>query len=165
MCAICHPRLRPRVDVTPGPYDEKNPRLAKQNICPNCLKTDIGGKNRGSNITMINYSIPVNDSQRLMIRCLLLLIFFLNASIVNAGDAKVGKQKSVACAACHGSKGISVHPTWPDLAGQDAQYIASQLKAFRDGVRKSAMMYPMTFDLNDKDIDDIAAYYSQLKCN
>ena len=114
---------------------------------------------------MIKYATPGNAPQQLMIRGLLLLIFFLISSIVNAGDAKVGKQKSVACAACHGSKGISVHPTWPDLAGQDALYIASQLRAFRDGVRKSAMMYPMTFDLNDKDIDDIAAYYSQLKCN
>lgn len=114
---------------------------------------------------MINYSIPDNDSQWLMIRGLLLLLFFLISSMVNAGDAEVGKQKSVVCVACHGSKGISVHTTWPNLAGQDAQYIASQLKAFRDGVRKSAMMYPMVFDLNDKDIDDIAAYYSQLKCN
>ena len=100
-----------------------------------------------------------------MIRVFLLLIFILNASIVNAGDAKVGKHKSVVCAACHGSEGISVHNTWPDLAGQDAQYLASQLKAFRDGARKSAMMYPMVFDLTDEDIDDIAAYYSQLKCS
>ncbi len=100
-----------------------------------------------------------------MIRGFLLLIFFLNASIVNAGDAKVGKQKSVVCAACHGRAGISVHTTWPDLAGQDAQYLASQLKAFRDGTRESAMMYPMAFDLTDKDMDDISAYYSQMKCN
>ncbi len=114
---------------------------------------------------MIKYTIPGYDSQQLMIRGLLLLLFFLIASIANAGNAEAGKQKSVACVACHGSKGISVHTTWPNLAGQDAQYLASQLKAFRDGVRKSAMMYPMAFDLNDKDIDDIAAYYNQLKCN
>ena len=114
---------------------------------------------------MTKYPIPGNDSQQLMIPGLLLLLFFLISSIANAGDAEVGKQKSVVCVACHGSTGISVHTTWPDLAGQDAQYIASQLKAFRDGVRKSAMMYPMAFDLTDKDIDDISAYYNQLKCN
>ncbi len=114
---------------------------------------------------MIKYAIPDNDPQQLMIRGLLLLLFFLISSIANAGDAEAGKQKSIVCVACHGSKGISVHTTWPDLAGQDAQYIASQLKAFRDGVRKSAMMYPVAFDLNDIDIDDIAAYYNQLKCN
>ncbi len=114
---------------------------------------------------MIKYAIPDNDPQQLMIPGLLLLLFFLISSIANAGDAEVGKQKSVVCAACHGSKGISVHTTWPDLASQDAQYIASQLKAFRDGVRKSAMMYPMAFDLSDNDIDDIAAYYNQLKCD
>ncbi len=114
---------------------------------------------------MIKHTIPANDSQQLMIRGLLLLLFFLISSIANAGNVEVGKQKAVVCVACHGNKGISVHSTWPNLAGQDAQYIASQLKAFRDGVRISAMMYPMAFDLDDKDIDDIAAYYNQLKCN
>ena len=113
---------------------------------------------------MTKYPIHGNDARQLMIRGFLLLMFFLNASIVNAGDAEVGKQKSAVCVACHWSNGISVHTTWPDLAGQDAQYIASQLKAFRDGLRISAMMYPMAFDLSDKDIDDIAAYYNQLKC-
>ena len=114
---------------------------------------------------MTKYPIPGNDARQLMIRGFLLLIFILNASITNAGDAKVGKQKSVACAACHGSEGISVHNTWPDRAGQDAQYLASQLKAFRDGARKSAMMYPMVFDLTGKDIDDISAYDSQFRCS
>ena len=114
---------------------------------------------------MTKYTIPDNSLQQLRIRGFLLLLFFLISSIANAGDAEVGKQKSVVCVACHGSNGISVHTTWPNLAGQDAQYIASQLKAFRDGTRKSVMMYPMAFDLGDKDIDNIAAYYSQLKCN
>ena len=114
---------------------------------------------------MTKYTIPDNGLQQLRIRGFLLLLFFLISSIANAGDAEVGKQKSVVCVACHGNNGISVHTTWPNLAGQDAQYIASQLKAFRDGTRKSAMMYPMAFDLSDKDIDNIAAYYSQLKCN
>jgi cytochrome c553 len=57
-----------------------------------------------------------------------------------------------------------VHATWPNLAGQDKQYLATQLKAYRDGTRQSAMMYPMAFDLTDEDIDDIADYFHQLKC-
>jgi len=114
---------------------------------------------------MIKHTIAGNASQQLMIRGLLLLLFFLIASIANAANVEAGKQKTVVCVACHGSKGISAYSTWPNLAGQDAQYLASQLKAFRDGGRKSEMMYPMAFDLTDKDIDDIAAYYNQLKCN
>jgi len=97
-------------------------------------------------------------------RGFLLLSCCLSSLIVDAGDAEIGKQKSAPCVACHGTDGISVYSTWPNLVGQDAQYIASQLKAFRTGTRKSAMMYPMVFDLSDKDIGDIAAYYNQLDC-
>lgn len=94
--------------------------------------------------------------------CLLLLCVF--PAMANAAEPKSPEQMVVSCIPCHGANGISVHTTWPNLAGQDRQYIATQLKAFRDGKRKSAMMYPMAFDLTDKDIDDIANYFHQLKC-
>lgn len=113
---------------------------------------------------MTLYARSREDNRKVSMRGFLLLLCCLCPLIVEAGDPEVGKQKSVPCVACHGADGISVYPTWPNLVGQDAQYIASQLKAFRIGTRKSAMMYPMAFDLSDKDIDDIAAYYNQLDC-
>ncbi len=113
---------------------------------------------------MTLYARSREDNRKVSMRGFLLLLCCLSPLIVEAGDPEVGKQKSVPCVACHGADGISVYSTWPNLVGQDAQYIASQLKAFRIGTRKSAMMYPMAFDLSDKDIDDIAAYYNQLDC-
>lgn len=81
---------------------------------------------------------------------------------VLAGDVDAGKAKAASCAGCHGATGISSNPMWPNLAGQQAGYLAKQMKAFRDGTRNDPMMSPMAKPLTDADIDNIAAYYSGL---
>jgi len=80
-----------------------------------------------------------------------------------AGDPEAGKAKASMCAGCHGPNGISANPLWPNLAGQQPGYLIKQLKAFRDGTRKDPMMEPMAKNLSDKDIEDLAAYFSSLK--
>ena len=80
-----------------------------------------------------------------------------------AADAAAGKAKSVVCAACHGANGISIAPMWPNLAGQKELYLSTQIKAFRDGVRKDPSMSPMVAGLTDADADNLAAYYAGLK--
>ena len=91
-----------------------------------------------------------------------LLILSL-ASVSFAGDAAAGKAKSVTCAGCPGSNGISNNPMWPNLAGQKQAYLASSLQMYRDGRRKNAMMSAMAKNLTDADIANLAAYYSSLK--
>jgi cytochrome c553 len=81
---------------------------------------------------------------------------------VLAGDATAGKAKAASCAGCHGAAGVSNNPLWPNLAGQQAGYLAKSLKAFRDGTRTDPMMGPMAKPLSDTDIDNLAAYYSGL---
>lgn len=76
------------------------------------------------------------------------------------GDAKAGKSKSAMCAACHSSNGIGTTDMYPNLAGQHADYIAKQLKAFKSGERSDAVMAPMAAGLSDQDMADIAAYYA-----
>ena len=89
---------------------------------------------------------------------------FLSTLTTNlfAADSDAGKAKAASCAACHGSVGISANPEWPNLAGQKDKYLANQIKAFRDGERKNALMSPMVSGLSDEDIANIAAYYSSL---
>ena len=89
---------------------------------------------------------------------------FIHPFLFAKGDAKLGKQKSVTCIACHGANGISNSPIWPNLAGQKEQYIIKQLKDFRSGARKEPSMSPMAKPLTDADIKNLAAYYSGLKC-
>lgn len=120
--------------------------------------------NAWRNWSVAEFTRSQEDTRKMLMRGFMLMLCCLSSLFAHAGDPEAGKQKSVACVACHGADGISVYSAWPNLVGQDAQYIASQLKAFRAGTRKSAMMYPMAFDLSDKDIDDIAAYYNQSDC-
>lgn len=83
------------------------------------------------------------------------------ASALN-GDPNAGKQKSVTCNSCHGLQGISPNEPWPNLAGQKAEYIVIQLKAFKEGSRKNVLMTPMAASLSERDMEDLAAYFSQL---
>jgi len=46
------------------------------------------------------------------------------------------------------------------LAGQHATYLASTLKAYREGSRANAIMAGMAAALSDDDIADLAAYYT-----
>lgn len=80
-----------------------------------------------------------------------------------AGDVQAGKQKAVTCVACHGADGNSNNPTWPNLAGQHAEYIRKQLEDFRDGSRKNDQMSPFATALTDQDIADLAVYYASLE--
>lgn len=76
------------------------------------------------------------------------------------GSAEAGQQKSLVCAACHGSDGNSANPDWPSLAGQHAGFIRLQLTAFRDGDRQNPLMSPMAIGLSDEDISDLAAFFA-----
>jgi len=86
--------------------------------------------------------------------------------LANAGDAAAGKSKAAMCAGCHGSNGVALIPSYPNLKGQNAGYIESSLKAYRGKTRtggQSAIMYGMAAALSDTDIANLAAYYSSLK--
>jgi len=75
------------------------------------------------------------------------------------GSAQAGATKAALCTACHGPNGNSTNPEWPRLAGQNAVYIAEQLRLFRSGARDNPVMKPMVANLTDQDISDIAVYF------
>src|SRR6185312_8835777 len=75
------------------------------------------------------------------------------------GKAADGAAKTAVCSSCHGPNGNSSNPDWPRLAGQNAVYIAEQLRLFRSGARDNPVMKPLAATLQDQDIDDIAVYY------
>ncbi len=66
-----------------------------------------------------------------------------------------------ACADCHGKDGNTpLDPSYPLLGGQYADYIEHALVAYRDGQREHALMSPQAKGLTDKQIADVAAYFS-----
>lgn len=64
------------------------------------------------------------------------------------------------CALCHGANGESASAIYPRLAAQHPQYLAKQLRDFRDGRRKSETMSDMARDLQDAEIDALADFFS-----
>jgi cytochrome c553 len=76
------------------------------------------------------------------------------------GSAQAGAAKAPVCFACHGPNGNSQNPAFPRLAGQNAVYIAEQLRLFHAGVRKNPVMQPMAAPLSDQDIDNLAVYFA-----
>jgi cytochrome c553 len=81
---------------------------------------------------------------------------FLAASPVLAADPQL-------CAACHGPEGNSILPANPSLAAQPEQFVSIQLYQFREGNRKDAQMTPMAANLSNKEMNELAAYFSKQK--
>ena len=83
-------------------------------------------------------------------------------SALPAGSVEAGATKAVVCQACHGANGNSTNPEWPSLAGIGADYIADQLKNFKDGKRANPVMMPNVANLSPADMADLGAYFDSL---
>ena len=71
-----------------------------------------------------------------------------------------------ACAACHGPNGAGMPAQYPRLAGQHAEYVEVQLKAFRSGERANdpnASMRMVAGKLSDREIQAVADYVAGLR--
>ena len=79
-----------------------------------------------------------------------------------AGDAAAGATLSTVCSGCHGLHGVSADSMTPNLAGQDFRYLEEAIKAYRTTRKREKMRLYVT-GLQDKDIQDIAAYYATQK--
>jgi cytochrome c553 len=95
------------------------------------------------------------------------LLSALGTSCLAAGDAAAGKDKAITCATCHGADGRREIPLLQGgmsrLAGMNEHKLLDSLMAYRYGQRLHPMMQFFVLPYSDKDLEDIAAYYSSLK--
>ena len=71
-----------------------------------------------------------------------------------------------ACAGCHGPDGAGMPAQYPRIAGQYAEYVEMQLKAFRAGQRvndPNGMMRGVSARMSDKEIKAVAEYAAGLR--
>lgn len=85
--------------------------------------------------------------------------------LYRAGDATRGLP---ACSACHGPTGVgNPAAAYPQLAGQNADYSATSLRAYRAGERgkegNGLMMAAVAKHLTDAEIDALSSYIAGLK--
>jgi cytochrome c553 len=165
-CAGCHGKTG--VSVNPV-----WPNLAGQhaNYLTNTLKAFKSGARK--NDIMSGMAAGLSDADMRNVAA-----YFSKASCrVTGGDkakADLGKTKAEAagCAACHyagglhgtGAPGISASQTWPNLAGQNAEYLAGSLKSFKDDSRSHPVMSSIAKTLSDSDIDNLSAYFASVSC-
>jgi len=95
--------------------------------------------------------------QRFFIGCLLVL--GSAASAHGQDGAQLASEKG--CVACHGLDGVSVAPSYPNLAGQWEDYLRLQLLAYRSGKRKNAVMAGFAGSLTDEEIRALAKHYGE----
>lgn len=73
-----------------------------------------------------------------------------------------GQNVRANCISCHGMKGQTINNTWPNLAGQNKDYLYQQLLSFSNKTRDSIIMHEIAKVLSDQQMKDVAEYYQQI---
>jgi cytochrome c553 len=82
------------------------------------------------------------------------------AEIPIEGDPYAGLAATASCVGCHGEDGNTKDPKTPRIAGLDAEYLETAMKAYKDGNRSHEIMRDAVATLRDADIRDAAAFYA-----
>jgi cytochrome c553 len=72
------------------------------------------------------------------------------------------------CTTCHGQKGISVAPNYPNLARQNERYLVNQVKDIIAKKRSNKLTllmteHPAVISVSDEEIAAIAAHMTNIK--
>src|SRR5687768_7353984 len=87
----------------------------------------------------------------------------LGQKLWRGGNAQTGVP---ACAGCHGPTGAGIPAQYPRVAGQYAEYLATQLRAFKEGGRANdpnGMMRGVAARLSEREIKAVAEYAAGLR--
>jgi cytochrome c553 len=152
-CAGCHGEAG--ISKTPG-----MPSLV--GLDPKYLVAAMAAYRSGQRKNEVMKSIlgPIRDADLNNIALYYALQSPARAETPTPDNQAAGRAAAAACAGCHGAEGVSGNPAMPSLAGQDAQYLAAAIRAYKDGSRDDATMKGLVASLDDGVIKDLAAFYA-----
>ena len=166
VCAACH-----GADGNSG--TPANPKLAQQH--PEYLVKQLQEFKSGkrSNPIMKGFASALSDEDMRNIA------FWVGSKKAKPGSATdktlvqmgeriyrggIADRQVPACAGCHSPNGAGIPAQFPRVSGQHAEYAATQLTAFRDGVRKNSLqMTQIAAKLNDREIKAVSDYIAGLR--
>jgi cytochrome c553 len=100
--------------------------------------------------------------------CVLSLLTFFTAGL--SAWAQDGERLYIYkfCTTCHGQKGISVAPNYPNLAKQNERYLVNQMKDIIAKKRSNKLTllmteHPVVISLSDEEMAAIAAHLTNIK--
>jgi cytochrome c553 len=94
-------------------------------------------------------------------KSLMLVALIAFAPSIGHADAKAGEKKAQICLLCH--KPNNPTASVPTLEGQTREYLYNQINAYREKRRPDPSMQTNVSRLSDKDMRDIAEYFSLQK--
>jgi cytochrome c553 len=104
------------------------------------------------------------NRKRTFLLTVLVSAFATSVAAAEGGDAQAGRNKAAMCMGCHGIEGY--HTAYPEvyrvprLGHQHSAYIVKALQSYKSGSRKNETMRAIAASLTEKDMNDLAAYYS-----
>jgi len=100
--------------------------------------------------------------------CVLSLLAFIMAGL--SASAEDGEKLYIYkfCTTCHGQKGLSVAPNYPNLAKQNQRYLVNQVKDIIAKKRSNKLTllmteHPVVISVSDEEIAAIAAHLTKIK--
>jgi len=165
-CASCH-------NADGNSAIAANPKLAQQH--PEYIYKQLqefkSGKRKSAIMNLMGSTLSDDDMRN--------IAWFVASKKIKPGFAKdkdtvalgekiyrggIGERSVPACAGCHSPNGAGMPAQYPRLGGQNADYTAAQLTAFRDEVRNnSVQMNGVAARLNDREIKALADYIAGLR--
>lgn len=88
----------------------------------------------------------------------LALAGFVAGAYAAEGDPAAGKRQTLTCNGCHGQSSMKNVPL---LGGQDPAYFVAAMRAYQEGTRPHATMRDVAKAFGDRDLRNLAAWYSQ----
>lgn len=94
-----------------------------------------------------------------------------DGELISAGEniyrGGITETSVAACMGCHSPGGTGNGPAgWPSLKGQHPEYIVTQLKAFKEGIRTNdvgKMMRNVSARMSDQEMKSVAAYIAGIQ--
>jgi cytochrome c553 len=97
-----------------------------------------------------------------MLKKLIFTSLLLSSTLLSANEAP---GKYATCASCHGVNGIALIDGYPNLAGQNKQYLINAYKAYKNGERNGGnaeVMKAMSGILTtDAEVEEVAEWLSK----
>lgn len=167
-CASCHGQAGEGAGQTPGLARLPKPYIAKQ------LRDFADGARKNESMQYVARNLTASEIESASAYYAALpasgeTVRDLGADtkrgkkLVQQGDWKLGIP---ACATCHGQEGKGVGSSFPRLAGQQPEYLLSQLAAWKGGNRHNspqALMDDIASRMSNEDMVAVAQYYGSLK--
>ncbi len=108
----------------------------------------------------------MNTKQLLVILIVILGIVVFSSALYgapanNSAGTASARMLANTCAGCHGTRGSSVGPASPTIAGISYDYFIETMEAYQSGERPSTIMTRIAKGYNEKEIELMAGYFSK----